>query len=162
MNVLYVKFDRYPVIEVRTIENNDRLKIWQSKDNKIRTVEEDKKLYPLQLKDSVIATVFMKDGSKFSFKIPEKYCWNGADIPRFVWRVVGSQYNPEFLQPSMIHDFILEHKANFKGQNDLLTLSTDIFKSLLLQNGIKPFKAEVMAFCVQFYQKNFNKKGWEE
>jgi len=160
MNVLYVKFNRLPVIEVRQIENNDRLKMCHSKDGKTRTVEEDKKIYPLQLKDSVIATVFIKDGSKFSFKIHEKYCWNGADIPRFVWRVVGSQYNPEFLQPSMIHDFILEHKANFKGQKDLITLSTDIFKSLLLQNGVRPFKADIMAFCVQFYQKKFNKKRW--
>ena len=88
--------------------------------------------------------------------INKGYTWNGANIPRFLWRLIGSQYNPEYLEASMVHDwlcenkqFILEHGAK---------ISSDIFRDILIENGISKFKANVMRTAV-FVWQSFQ-KGW--
>ena len=82
--------------------------------------------------------------------IDKDYTWNGANVPRFLWRIIGSQYNPEFLEASLVHDwlcenkqFILEHGAK---------VSSDIFRDILVENGVSKFKANLMSTAVYLWQ----------
>lgn len=88
--------------------------------------------------------------------INKGYNWNGANIPRFLWRIVGSQFNPEFLPASMVHDWLCENK-NFiikKGAK----ISSDIFKDILRLYKVGKIKSNIMASAVYFFQ--ITRKGW--
>jgi len=88
--------------------------------------------------------------------INKGYSWNGANIPRFLWRIVGSQYNPEFLPASMVHDWLCEHKDFII--KDGVKISSDIFKNILELYGVSKFKAWTMASAVRVFQ--MTQRGW--
>lgn len=146
-------------------------------DVRIRVIEfgdsneliERKKKYPFKLKNSV-TIVIQTNKRTFHFCIFNDYCWNGADIPRLLWRLIGSRTDNDFLIASMIHDFMLEfkHKILVENLNNDLTLSeyrrltSLIFREVLKNQGTNTIKANIMSFSVEFFQKYFNKKGWRE
>ena len=92
----------------------------------------------------------------YRITINKGYSWNGANIPRFLWRIVGSQYNPEFLPASMVHDWLCEHK-DFIIQ-DGVKISSDIFKEILELYGVSKTKAWIMASAVRAFQ--MTQRGW--
>ena len=176
-----VIFNVTPQVRVRVIEFEDA-------DEK----KKEKRRFPFKLDNDVIVTVCIDGGcwynelsniqteprefgeivekqdTRFSFKISQNYIWNGADIPRFFWRFVGSKTDNAFLTASMVHDFMLENKEFLMKevlQNKLSTkayrrLTSLIFRQILKQTGIKTIKANVMSWCVQVYQSTFNAKEW--
>ena len=93
----------------------------------------------------------------YRITINKGYTWNGANIPRFLWRIVGSQYNPEFLPASMIHDWLCEHKDFII--RDGVKISSDIFKDILVLYGVSKIKAWMMATAVRAFQMTQN--GWK-
>ena len=92
----------------------------------------------------------------YRIAINKGYSWNGANIPRFLWRIVGSQYNPEFLPASMVHDWLCEHKDFIV--KDGVKISSDIFKAIIELYGVSKFKAWTMATAVRAFQ--MTQKGW--
>lgn len=42
--------------------------------------------------------------------IPEGYEWDGASIPKLFRWLIGDKLSPEFVLPSMLHDFAIERK----------------------------------------------------
>ena len=89
--------------------------------------------------------------------IKREYNWDGATIPRFLWRVVGSKYNPEFLPASMVHDWLCEHKDFIK--KDGVKISSDIFRDILILYKVPKWKAKTMAGAVRCFQ--MTQKGWK-
>ena len=97
------------------------------------------------------------EGSEvYRIVINKGYNWNGANIPRFFWRIIGSQYNPQFLPASMIHDWLCEHKDFII--KDGVKISSDIFKDILELYGVSKIKAWTMATAVRAFQAT--QKGW--
>jgi len=92
----------------------------------------------------------------YRIDINKGYNWNGANIPRFLWRCVGSQYDPQYLPASMIHDWLCEHK-DYIIQNGV-KISSDIFKDILILYGVSKSKAWIMASAVRGFQ--YTQKGW--
>lgn len=92
----------------------------------------------------------------YGIRINKGYNWNGANIPRFLWRIVGSQYNPEFLPASMVHDWLCEHKDFIIKHG--VKISSDIFKDILVLYGVNKAKAWIMASAVRTFQ--YTQKGW--
>ena len=86
----------------------------------------------------------------YGITINKGYNWNGANIPRFLWRIVGSQYNPEFLPASMVHDWLCENKK-FIVKNGV-KISSDIFKDILILYKVPKAKAWIMATAVRAFQ----------
>ena len=82
--------------------------------------------------------------------IEKDYTWNGANIPRIFWRLMGSMTDNRFLIPSMIHDKLCEN-------HDLIDnnryLSTIIFERLLYVSKVNPFSRWLMKHSVDNYQK---------
>lgn len=93
--------------------------------------------------------------SIYEFTIPKFYCWNGSDIPRFLWRVVSSQHEPQYLVASCLHDYMLENKALIDYDR---RLSSKVFRACLLEAGVGKFKAKVMMEAVDLFQRTQNWK----
>ena len=92
----------------------------------------------------------------YRIEINKGYNWNGANIPRFLWRIVGSQYNPEFLPASMVHDWLCENKQFILRHG--VKISSDIFRDILILYGVSKQKAWLMASCVRGFQ--YTQSGW--
>ena len=75
-----------------------------------KAVIKNKKKYPFELFNTVQIQV-QTDKMDFLFNVFNGYTWNGADIPRFLWRLVGSRTDNDFLVASMVHDYMLEFKT---------------------------------------------------
>ena len=63
---------------------------------------------------------------------------DGASIPRFFWRVIGSPFIGKYRRPSVIHDVYCENQL--RPAQDV----HDVFKEMMLQDGVKEVKAETM------------------
>ena len=103
-----------------------------------------------------IAYLSAKNENVYRIEIHKGYNWNGANIPRFLWRIVGSQYDPQFLPASMVHDWLCENKDFI--MNDGVKVSSDIFRDILILYKVPEWKAKTMATAVRLFQ--MTQKGW--
>lgn len=165
--VLYITFDNTPETRDRHFSPKDFSIITKDKKGNTITLAEDKKLYPFKLDNTVNVTV-QTDRRAINFKIPAEYRWNGADIPKILWTFVGSQYNPEFKVPSMIHDYMLEFKKEIYStlENDVSVadyrrLTSLAFRQALKNEDVKTIKSNIMSGCVQLFQATINRREWE-
>ena len=138
-NVL-IAFDREPVVQVRVIKPTM---------NKLE--RQSAKLFPFINKTPLQVMVYdHKKFKQYNFTIPKNYCWNGSDIPRIFWRIIGSKSEPQYLISSCLHDWVLENKQVIDYNR---RLSTDIFRCCLLEAGVGKVKASIMAESVDLYQR---------
>lgn len=107
--------------------------------------------YPFRLKIELIVRIIdKKNRLAYRFTIPKGYCWNGADIPSFVWSMLGiSRTSNEVLIASCLHDYMCD---NHNVVNNNRKLSSDIFKCLLLEAGVGTCKSNIMSFFVNKWQ----------
>ena len=98
------------------------------------------------------------EGESFNFIIPEKYDWNGANVPSCAWLIIGQQKEPRFKLASMVHDYLCEHKGVINYNRYLSTL---IFETLCEYFGrFNAFKRWAMFHSVDNFQKL--QKGWKK
>lgn len=143
-------------------------------DVRIRVISEEdtkeliknKKKYPFELFNTV--NVYIETTKRnFCFNVFNGYTWNGADIPRFLWRLVGSRTDNDFLVASMIHDYLLEFKVYImkevlKGsitKREYRRLTSLIFRELIKKQGTNTIKANIMSWCVDVFQM-CNIRSW--
>lgn len=151
-----ILFSPVPDVRIRVIDFGDS-----------ETVIESKKKYPFKLHNSITVCISTTKRD-FSFCIHNGFCWNGADIPRVLWRLIGSRTDNDFLLASMVHDFMLNFKFQIIEEvlNGNITLgeyrrlTSLIFREIVKANGTKPFKANVMSFFVDSFQKLLQ-LGWK-
>ena len=141
-------FSPIPDIRIRVIEFGD-----------IETVIESKKRFPFKLHNSISVCVETTKRN-FSFCIHNGFTWNGADIPRFLWQLVGSRTSNDFLLASMVHDYILNFKYQLMNEvlngispDEYRRLTTLIFREIVKINGTKTLKANIMSFFIDCWQK---------
>ena len=80
---------------------------------------------------------------RYKFEIPKYYCFDGASVPRFFWRVIGSNTDNKFLIAALIHDYLCE---NHHLINNDRKFSTQVFNALLEASEVHPIK--------RFFMKN--------
>ena len=118
--------------------------------------EEEKKSvekYPFICKKEL--KVCLKDyikNKQYEFKIPKGYCYDGASIPRFFWRVIGANTDNKFLISALIHDVLCEHHEYIDYDK---SFSTNVFNALLESSGVNGFKRFWMKNSVALYQTIF-------
>jgi len=139
---LSIDFDSVPLIGIRYILPS--------------MSEEEKKSikkYPFINKSALGVLLYDKKQNKsYNFTVPKGYCFDGASVPRFFWRVIGSNTDNKFLVPAMIHDYICENHSCVEFDRKL---STRIFNALLQVSGVGSFKRFWMKNSVDFFQKYF-------
>lgn len=149
-------FDKCPDVRVRVICDNDK-----------KDIQNSKKKYPFELHNTISITV-KTSLREFSFQIFNGYTWNGADIPRFFWRIIGSRTDNDFLIASMLHDYLLEFKKYVIKEilkNEIMPkeyrrLTSLIFRHVIKEQGTGTVKANIMSWCVDIFQI-CNRKAWK-
>ena len=94
----------------------------------------------------------------YEFIIPKGYCYDGASIPKFFHRIIGSNTDNNFLIPALIHDYLCE---NHKIINYDREFSTKVFNALLEVSEVGKFKRFLMKNSVNIFQKYFCDWGLE-
>ena len=61
----------------------------------------NKKLLKVELID-------LKRVKQYKFEIPKYYCFDGASVPRFFWRVIGANTDNKFLIAALVHDVLCD------------------------------------------------------
>lgn len=141
--------------------NNDELAIYFNDTPRVciryllptATEEEEKsiKKYPFICKKSLIVTLFDKTGQKkYEFTIPKGYCYDGATIPRLLWRVIGSKTDNTFLIAALVHDAICENHHYVDCDRNFSSL---VFRELLIAGGVGKVKAQIMYLAVDNFQR---------
>lgn len=155
--VLFVDIEPKPDVRIRVINDDDTE---PTKQAKIK--------YPFELFCTITITV-ITDFREFSFDVYNGYTWNGADIPRFLWDLIGSRTDTQFLIASLIHDYMLEMKTyiykevleQFITIAEYRRLTSLIFRKKLKDSGVNTIKANIMAWAVDVFQHYGNKRGWK-
>lgn len=93
---------------------------------------------------------------EYTFTVPKGYCYDGASIPRFFWRVAGSNYDNRYLVAALIHDVLCEHHEYVNNDR---AFSTDVFNALLENSKVGNIKRFFMKNSVAFYQTIFCRWG---
>lgn len=122
------------------------------------TKEEKKSIerYPFICKKELeVCLADLKKDKRYRFKIPKGYCFDGASIPRFFWRIIGSNTDNKYLIPALIHDVLCEHHNYVDNDR---AFSTEVFNALLECSGTIGFKRFFMKNSVAFFQTIFC--GW--
>lgn len=134
-----ISFDKEPVVAVRVIKPD------------MSTLEKKSiTKYPFVCKKPL--KVMIWDNKKFKqyiFTIKENYCFDGATIPRFFWRVIGSNASNEFLIAALIHDVLCENHHYIDNDREL---SSKVFRALLIASGVSELKANIMYTAVNVFQ----------
>lgn len=87
---------------------------------------------------------------EYFFSISSGYTWDGASIPRFFWRLIGTKTDPRFLIPSMIHDVLCENHDYVDNDRYFSTL---VFERLLYVSQVPSFLRWLMKHSVDNWQK---------
>ena len=109
----------------------------------------NRKTLKVRLKDK-------KKNKTYEFNIPKNYCFDGATIPKFFWRVIGPNTDNKFLIAALVHDVLCEN--HHYVDNDR-AFSTRVFSALLEASDVSPFKRFLMKNSVDFYQRFCNWRG---
>lgn len=155
--IVEIKFNEEPDIRIRVIQDNDTD---ATKKSKIK--------YPFELFCTVNVTI-VTDFRTFSFDIYNGYTWNGSDIPQFLWSLVGSRTDTQFLTAALLHDYILQFRKymlkevlhNEMTVDEYIRLTSLIFREQLKKSEVKTIKANIMSWFVNTYQILFNRKQWK-
>lgn len=93
---------------------------------------------------------------RYMFTIDKGYRWDGATIPRFAWRIIGSKTDSKFLIPSMIHDVLCENKnlVNYDRY-----FADKVFERLLSVSNVSSWRRWLMFHTMDNYQKF---QGWND
>lgn len=155
--VISVNIEPVPDVRIRVINDSDAEEL---KQGKIK--------YPFKVDNTVNVTVITSFRT-FSFSIYNGYTWNGADIPKFFYRIIGSRTSNQFLIASMLHDYLLEFKVymineilkNQISVDEYRRLTSLIFREKIKNQGTNTIKANIMSWCVDVFQHYCNRKGWK-
>ena len=119
----------------------------------VMTKEEIKhaKLKPLVLINNV--DVYLEDKKKskqYTFTVHNGYDYDGASIPRFLWRIIGSKENIEFKVAALVHDILCE---NHNYVDNDRYFADKVFERLLETGDVCAFKRWLMFHSADNYQK---------
>ena len=146
--VCNVKFDKIPDIRIRVISEKDT-----------KEIIKNKKKIPFQL-HNIVKVKIKTTKREISFTIFKGYTWNGADIPRIFWRIIGARCDNDFLIASLVHDYMLEFQeflikeilSNTVTKKEYRRLTSLIFRHIIKQQGTGVVKANIMSWFVDLYQ----------
>ena len=109
--------------------------------------------YPFVCKKELkVQLMNYKKNKNYNFTIPKGYCFDGASIPKFFWRIIGANTDNKFLIPALIHDVLCENHNYIENDR---AFSTEVFNALLEANNINPFKRCCMKNSVNCFQALF-------
>lgn len=80
---------------------------------------------------------------------PQASIVDGASIPRFLWRAIGSPFVGKYRMASVMHDVYCTNKSVASP------LVHEMFYDAMLTDGVCPLKAKIMWFAVNSFGPRF-------
>lgn len=88
-----------------------------------------------------------------AYRIPQGFKSDGCTIKSKLLQILlGCQHTPEYVIGAFIHDYFCNNKAVIKRN-----YASRVFYCVLVQEGTPKWKAKLMYFGVEFYQKYWNR-----
>ncbi len=116
-----------------------------------KEIKKSIKKYPFINKRPLKVQLIDKYKNKtYHFEIPKYYCFDGASVPRFFWRVIGPNTDNKFLIAALVHDVLCENHSYIDNDREFSTL---VFNALLEASDVNSFKRFCMKHSVNFYQR---------
>lgn len=107
---------------------------------------------PFYLQKSVKFAVSYKGEIK-RHEIEQGFTSDGCTIPKIFWVLIGCPHTPKYIPASLIHDWILDNPEAVDYDRKYADL---VFKTELLNCGVKPSKAQRMYLAVELWQSVSN------
>ena len=82
--------------------------------------------------------------------VPKGYITNGADIPRFFWRLYPP-FSPEYMPAVIVHDYLCDEAEQKGNDKQLYLLADEVFREILLKLGVSRVRATIFYKAVRFY-----------
>ena len=85
--------------------------------------------------------------------VPKGYTTNGADIPRFFWRLYPP-FSPEYIPAVIIHDYLCdtaESMIDKEGMANAFKFADDVFREILLKLGVSKSKVYLFYRAVRLW-----------
>lgn len=82
--------------------------------------------------------------------VPKGYETNGADIPRFFWRLYPP-FSPEYLPAVIVHDYLCDEAEKAGNDKRLFRVADDVFREILLKLGISKIKVALFYRAVRLH-----------
>lgn len=137
---LSVIFDRVPRVSVR-------YPLPSNTDEEVKHI----KKYPfVNIKKLNVILKDKKKNKTYQFVIPEYYYYDGATIPRFFWRLIGSNTDNSFMIGALIHDVLCENHHYI--DNDRY-FSSQVLNDMLEISDVPEWKKFTMKHTVDFFQR---------
>jgi len=76
--------------------------------------------------------------------VPSDFIYDGASVPRAVWSIVGSPFQPEFEGPEIVHRYLYRTHAIIGGTRITRKEADLIFRELLAWNNVGPVHRQIM------------------
>ena len=89
-------------------------------------------------------------------RVPKFFQFDGASIPRFAHSIIGTPFNPLFMEAAVVHDWLYHTHQISKKEADKL------FYELLIKNGISKIKAKTMHKAVAWFGSSYWKNDKED
>ena len=136
---LSIFFDKAPHVCVRYIVPSDT-------DAERKAI----KRFPFICKSMLDVALFDNVKQKsYKFTIPKGYCYDGASIPRFFYRIIGANTDNSFLIAALIHDVLCENHSYIDNDREF---SSEVFNALLEVSEVGMFKRFLMKHSVNIFQ----------
>lgn len=88
------------------------------------------------------------DGVEHVVRIPQGYTFDGASIPRVMWSIVGSPFEPDYMLAACVHDWYCEHAKCYFDR----VIGDNVFLLLLARTQTVPRLRQVaMYMAVRLY-----------
>nr|DAU06664.1 MAG TPA: Protein of unknown function (DUF1353) [Caudoviricetes sp.] len=165
--ILNVKWLSEPNVGTRQIKDGDDKIVITDKTGKRTTLLQDKINFPFisEVACSLLIQTTLKD---IQIDIEEHYVYNGSDIPAGLEFFVGSKEDIRFLKGALPHDYVLEHKEQFKdafgaelSTAEFRRLTSLMFREVIKNTGTGTIKANIMSWCVDVFQMTLNRRAWK-
>ena len=84
--------------------------------------------------------------------VPADYVTNGADIPRFFWRLFPP-YSPEYFPAVVVHDYLCDIAENANNSKELYKKADIVFKECLTALGVNRLKILLFYNAVRLHHR---------
>ena len=80
--------------------------------------------------------------------VPAGYRFDGASIPRCLWSLIGSPFEPSLMLAACVHDWYCEHTADCYQTR---VIGDAVFLALLARAGVPRWRRILMYLGVRFH-----------
>jgi hypothetical protein len=97
----------------------------------------------------VVDYIYIEHDNFGVIHVPKYFQYDGASIPWYFWKLIGSPFHPKFMRAAVFHDWLYHtHQKSIEEANI-------IFYKLLLEDKVSKRKATLMYWAVKYFGRAY-------